>query len=176
MSYSRNFGMRSFENVIRDGRFRAPKTGTPFLIGAPVALDTANPGFLRLATAAQAPSPLTGVAIFEHIQVKGVDTFLTDVRDAPFNSVPLGQYTQMMHGVGVKVWLKNTVTSTLYDGRSQAGVSIISGAAPVVGNTLVPAGDGTWRVGATGATTDTGWLFVEQVNPDSGLVEARFNF
>lgn len=172
MSYSRNFGMRSFENVVRDGRFRAPKSGTPFLIGSPVALDTANPGFLRLATAAEAPSPLTGVAVFEHIQYKGVDTFLTTNVDAPFNRVPLGQYTQMMHGVGVKVWLKNTTASPLYDGRTQEGVTVYAG--PVaVGDSLVPAGDGTWRVG-TG--TETGWLFVEQSNPDSGLVEARFNF
>lgn len=176
MSYSRNFGMRSFENVIRDGRFRAPKAGTPFLIGAPVALDTANPGFLRLATAAEAPSPLKGVAVFEHIQVRGVDPALTDVRDAPFNSVPLGQYTQMMHGQGVKVWLRNTTAATMYDGATRAGVTIISGAAPVVGDTLVPAGDGTWRVGVGGATPETGWLFVEQANPNSGLVEARFNF
>jgi hypothetical protein len=172
MSYSRNFGMRSFENVVRDGRFRVPKAGTPLLIGSPVALDTANPGFLRLATAAEAPSPLTGVVVFEHIQFKGVDTFLTTNVDAPFNRVPLGQYAQMMHGVGTKVWLKNTTTSALYDGRSQEGVTMYTG--PVaVGDTLVPAGDGTYRVGADG---EAGWLFVEQSNPDTGLVEARFNF
>lgn len=176
MSYSRNFGMRSFENVVRDGRFRAPKAGTPLLIGAPVALDAANPGFLRLATAAEAPSPLTGAVVFEHIQYKGVDTFLTTNVDAPFNRVPLGQYAQMMHGAGVKVWLKNTTGSALYDGRTQEAITIYTGT-PAVGGGLVPAGDGTWRpVDGAAATPETAWLFVEQFNPDTGLVEARFNF
>lgn len=176
MSYSRNFGMRSFENVVRDGRFRVPKAGTPLLIGSPVALDAANPGFLRLATAAERPSPLTGAVVFEHIQYKGVDTFLTTNVDAPFNRVPLGQYAQMMHGVGTKVWLRNTTGSALYDGRTQEAITILSGAAPVVGDGLVPAGDGTWRVAVGGATPETAWLFVEQANPTTGLVEARFNF
>lgn len=177
MSYSRNFGMRSFENVVRDGRFRVPKAGTPLLIGAPVTLDTANPGFLKLATAAQAPSPGCGAVVFEHIQHKGVDTFLTTNVDAPFNRVPLGQYAQMMHGVGVKVWLKNTTASPLYDGRVQEGNTLVgSGATPVlptVGQYLTPSGTGTWEATSTAAD---GWLYVEQVNPDSGLVEARFTF
>lgn len=174
MAYSRNFGMRSFENVVRDGRFRVPKSGTPLLIGAPVAVDDANPGFLRLATAAEAPSPLTGAVVFEHIQFKGVDTNLVTNHDAPFNVVPLGQYAQMMHGVGTKVWLRNTEDAPMYDGTVRSGVDVISGTFPTVGDTLVPAGDGTWRVGVAG--TETGWLFVEQANPTSGLVEARFNF
>jgi hypothetical protein len=175
MSYSRNFGMRSFENVVRDGRFRVPKTGSPLLIGAPVSIDAANPGFLRPATAAQRPSPLTGVVVFEHIQHKGVDTFLTTNVDAPFNRVPLGQYAQMVHGQGVKIWLRNTTASPLYDGRTQEGNVLYTGAV-AVGDGLVPAGDGTYRVAAAGATPETPWLFVEQSNPDSGLVEARFNF
>lgn len=176
MSYSRNFGMRSFENVVRDGRFRVPKAGTPFLIGAPVTLDIANPGFLKQPTAAQAPSPGCGAVVFEHIQSKGVDTFLTTNVDPPFNRVPLGQYAQMMHGVGTKVWLRNTVASSLYDGRTQEGNTIVgTGATPVLptlGQFLTPSAAGTWEVG----TQANGWLYVEQVNPTTGLVEARFTF
>lgn len=175
MSYSRNFGMRSFENVVRDGRFRVPKTGTALLIGAPVTVDTAAAGFLKLATDQQAPTPGCGVVVFEHIQYKGVDTSLTTNMDAPFNRVPLGQYAQMMHGAGAKVWLKNTAASTLYDGRTQEAVTIISGTLPTLGQFLAPAGDGTWEVAAA-QTAAAGWLYVEQVNPDSGLVEARFTF
>ena len=49
MSYSRYFGFRSFENIVRDARFRVPSTGTALKIGAPVQLDSAAPGRLRAA-------------------------------------------------------------------------------------------------------------------------------
>jgi hypothetical protein len=104
MSYSRNFGFRSFENIVRNGRFRAPATGTPILIGAPVIIDTATPGYLKPATAGAALG-LGGIALFEHIQKKGVDLDLVGTAD--FASVPLGQYTQIVHGPGTKVWFKN---------------------------------------------------------------------
>lgn len=182
MSYSRNFGMRSFENVVRDGRFRVPKAGTPLLIGAPVTIDTATPGFLKLATAAQAPSPGCGVVVFEHIQYKGVDTSLVTSSDAPFNRVPLAQYAQMMHGAGTKVWLRNTADAPMYDGSVRPGITIVAGTFPVVGDGLVPVGDGTWRVAADadgageGTALEPAWLYVEQANPDTLLVEARFTF
>lgn len=185
MSYSRNFGMRSFENVVRDGRFRVPATGTPFLIGAPVMLDPANPGQLKAATEAAAPGQNCGLVVFEHIQNKS-DALVTSYDD-PYNKVPLGQYAQMMHGAGAKVWFKNTADKTLYDGRVQAGVTILdngSGAAISLGSLapgdgLVPAGSGRFRKTDGSGTADVGgtaWLVVEQVNTTSGVVEARFTF
>ena len=39
---------------------------------------------------------------------------------------------------------------------------------------LVPAASGTWVTSTDGATD--GWLQVEQYNPTTGLVEARFTF
>lgn len=185
MSYSRNFGMRSFENVVRDGRSRVPATGTPIKIGAPIMLDGAAAGFVKAATEAVAPSQNCGVAIYEHIQNKS--DALTLYNDPPYDAVPLGQYVQMVHGQGAKVWLKNTVDKTLYDGRVQAGVLILdngSGAAMVLstlspGDGLVPAGNGRFRKTDGSATADVGgtaWLVVEQVNTTTGLVEARFTF
>ena len=178
MGYSRYFGMRSFENVVRDGRFRVPKTGTPFVIGAPVMLDSANPGFLKAATAGAAANGAAGIAIFEHIQLKGVDTSLIGSHDAPFDQIPLGQYTQMMHGPGAKVWFKNVADKTLYDGRTQTGGTLLAASVNVAtltaGSVLTPDGAGKYKVG--NGTTDGGWLIVEQVNPATGLVEARFNF
>lgn len=185
MSYSRNFGMRSFENIVRDGRSRVPTTGTAIKIGAPVMLDAASAGFVKAATEAVAPSANCGIAVFEHIQNKS-DALVT-AYDAPYNEVPLGQYVQMVHGAGAKVWLKNTADKTLYDGRVQAGVTILdngSGAAmdlstlaPGVG--LVPDGAGRWRK-TDGTTTanvgGTAWLVVEQVNTSTGVVEARLTF
>jgi hypothetical protein len=174
MSYSRNFGMRGFENIVRDGRFRVPKDGTPLLIGSPVQVDFATPGFMKQAGAAEVKSPTCGVLVFEHIQFKGVDTALVTQYDAPFNQVPLGQYAQIVHGAGAKVWFKNTTDKTMYDGSTQAGVTLLTTTDLEVGDFLVPAADGTWVASTDGATD--GWLQVEQYNSTTGLVEARFTF
>jgi len=181
MGYSRYFGMRSFENIVRDARFRVPATGNPFKIGAPVMLDDANPGRLKAATEAAAPGPNCGLVIFEHIQNKSDN--LTTSHDSPYDQVPLNQYAQMMHGQGVKVWFKNQADKTLYDGRTQLGGSLLDDSVVVAdlspGDGLVPAGNGKFRVTDGTTTADVGgtaWLIVEQANPSTGLVEARFTF
>jgi hypothetical protein len=166
--------MRSFENVVRDGRFRVPKTGTPLVIGSPVELDSAAPGFLKQAGAAAVPGPNCGIVIFEHIQNKS--DALTTIYDAPYTTVPLGQYAQMMHGPGAKVWFKTVADKVLYDGRTQATVNLLDAAVSTfaIGDGLVPSADGQWAKG--NGTTDVNWLIVEQVNSTTGLVEARFTF
>lgn len=175
MAYSRNFGMRSFENVVRDGRFRTPRTGTPLKIGAPVTLDPSAPGFLKEAGAAATPGPNAGLVVFEHIQNKS--DALTTTSDSPYDQVPLGQYAQMMHGPGTKVWFMNTADKVLYDGRTQAAGGLLASSVDVntlaIGAGLVPDGSGKYRV-AAGA--ESAWLVVEQVNPSTGRVEARLTF
>lgn len=184
MAYSRNFGMRSFENVIRDGRFRTPKTGTPLKIGAPVQLDADNPGFMEPADDGAAPGPNVGLVVFEHIQNKS--DALTTQYDSPYDSVPLGQYAQVMHGPGTKVWFKNTADKTLYDGRVQGGGSLLADSVDLatltIGTGLVPDGAGKYRAAAdadgagAGTALEGAWLVVEQVNPSTGRVEARLTF
>lgn len=181
MSYSRNFGMRSFENVVRDGRFRTPAGEAPFEIGAAVQLDPDNAGFLKLADEAAAPSQNCGLVIFEHIQNKS--DALTTVYDNPYNQVPPGQYAQMMHGPGTKVWFRNTDDKVLYDGRTQAGGGLLADGVTVAdlqpGDGLVPDGAGKFRATDGSGTADIGgtaWLVVEQANPSTGRVEARLTF
>lgn len=185
MSYGRNFGFRSFENIVRDGRFRVPASGNAFLIGAPVQLDAAAAGYVKAATEAVAPGPNCGVVVFEHIQNKS-DALVTS-HDDPHNKVPLGQYAQMVHGQGTKIWLRNTAAKTLYDGRVRAAVTVLDDGAGAAmdlstlapGTGLVPAGNGRFRKTDGTGTADVGgvaWLVVEQVNTSTGLVEARFAF
>jgi hypothetical protein len=183
MSYSRNFGMRSFENVVRNGRFRVPTTGTPLKIGSPVVVDPANAGFMKLPAApvagvATVKSQIAGIVVFEHIQFKGVDTNLVTQYDTPYDLVPLGQYAQIVHGVGAKVWFKNTAAKTKYDGSVQPASTLLDITGLNVGDYLVPtgglAGAAQWIASADTATD--GWLQVEQYNPTTGLVEARFTF
>lgn len=177
MGYSRAFGMRSFENVVRDGRFRVPQNLNPQLaIGEPVMIDPATPGFVKRATAAVAPNAGMGIAVYEWIQLQNVgDPSLYGEGDLWW--VPNGRYTQIVHGPGAKIWLRNTGTKTLYDGRQETAVQLLAGSVDVttlaIGAGLVPDGSGKYAV-ATG--TQVPWLTVEQVNPSSGRVEARFNF
>src|SRR3954468_16001889 len=160
MAYGHNFGMRSFENVVRDGRFRVPATGTPLVIGSAVTIDPANPGYVVQAAAAAVPNPASGIVVFEHIQNKS-DGLTTDY-DSPYDSVPLGVYAQLMHGPGTKVWFKNTASKTLYDGRVRAAFTFVNGTIDntAIGLGIAVAASGKWVVGAVGATT---WAIVEQV-------------
>jgi hypothetical protein len=178
MAYTRNFGFRSFENIVRDGRNKVPATGTPFLIGTAVQVDPANPGQLKRPAAASAPNALSGIVLYEHIQYQGVDPFLTSPQDYPFTVVPLGRFAQMIHGVGTKVWFKNTADKPLYDGRVQPGATLVAGLAGAtptiaVGDFLTPAADGTWQETSNQALA---WLQVEQVVNSTGLCEARLTF
>jgi hypothetical protein len=116
--------------------------------------------------------------VFEHIQYKGVDTSLVTAYDTPYDLVPLGQYAQIVHGQGAKVWFKNTTAKTKYDGSVQAASTLLDITDLEVGDFLVPTGaaaaSAQWVTSTDGATD--GWLQVEQYNPTTGLVEARFTF
>lgn len=174
MSYSRYFGMRSFENVVRDARFRVPRDGDPMKIGSPVQLDDDNPGQLMQAAAAAGPGANSGLLIFEHIQNKSDQ--LTTVYDSPYDQVPLGQYAQMMHGPGTKVWFMNVKAKVMYDGRLSNEGGLLDDGLDVStlkpGDGLVAAADGKF---AKGAAADA-WMIVEQANPSTGRVEARLTF
>jgi hypothetical protein len=169
MSYGRNFGMRSFENIVRDGRFRVPATGTALRIGEGVMVDVATPGRLKQATNGVAPTQLCGIVVFEHIQNKS-DALVTN-HDDPYDKVPLGVYAQFIHGPGAKVWFKNTPLVTLYDGRQRPLFDFVTLAGLIVGDGISPNGSGIWVEDASAP-----WLTVEQIDTDLGLVEARFNF
>jgi hypothetical protein len=132
VSYTRNFGFRDLTAIIRDGRNKVPTglTGADangYLIGTAVAVDPANAGQLKRPAAAVAPpTALSGIVVYEHIQFQGVDPFLTTQYDPPFIYAPQGRFAQMVHGPGVKVWFKNTAALPLYDGRNQAGATLVA--------------------------------------------------
>lgn len=160
MSYTLNFGFRSFENIVRNARFRAPATGGALLIGSPVAIDSANAGRLKQAGAAEVPGAGKGVLVYEHIQVKGVDPLLSVPTD--FTTVPVGDYAQIVSGIGVKVWLKGDLLDVGVDPGALAP-----------GDGLVPNASGQFAVTGVG---ESSWLIVEQSNASTGVVEARFTF
>lgn len=182
MAYSRNFGFRSTVNIVRNARFKTPASGsgadaTGYLLGTAVVADPSAAGVLKRPTAGDLPNANSGIVLYEHIQFQGVDPLLTTPLDVPFNSAPLGRYVQVVHGIGVKVWFKNTAASALYDGRSIPAGTLVGGSlgSLSVGDGLKVAANGTWvkSVDATGADN---WLTVTSVNATTGLVEAVFTF
>lgn len=173
MSYTRNFDFRSTKNAVRNSRNKTPSTGTPLVIGSPVTEDAANAGLLKQAGAAEAVTPGCGILVFEHIMVQGVDPQLTSPQDAPFNVAPLGRFAQIVHGVGVKVWLRNTADKTLYDGRVQPGATLVTMTSVVKGSFLTPGTNGVWRLATT---SESKWLYVDSIDATTGVVEASLTF
>lgn len=167
MSYGRNFGMRSFENLVRVGRH---KNAAVLPMGAAVVVD-ATTGDLVAAAAGAAPTALSGLVAYEHIS--NISDALTLYDDAPYDQVPAGQYAQMLQGKGAKVWFANTASKTLYDGRTRAAVTRVDTTGLAVGDGLMPAANGNWTKATSAAVT---WLVVEQINTTTGRVEARFTF
>ena len=110
-----------------------------------------------------------GILVYEHIQNKS--DALTTSYDDPYDKVPLGVYAQFIHGPGAKVWFKNTTLRTLYDGRQRAAVTMVTLTSLAIGDGISPNGSGAWAEDASAP-----WLIVEQINSDTGLVEARFTF
>lgn len=183
MSYSRNFGFRSFQNIIRDGRNRVPSSGDALVIGAPVAVDADKPGTLKAVAEGAAPTQLSGVVLYEHIENRDAAMNPTLTTYADFDKVPLGQYAQLVHGVGVKVWFKNTGAKTLYDGRVRAAAGLLASSVTVSalkpGDGLTPDGNGKYKKAALAAGEDPAdpvWFIVESANSSTGVVEARFTF
>lgn len=174
MAYTRNFGIRSFENIVRAGRNKTAATGTPLTIGQPVVINNQNT--VVLAGNAAAPGPLAGFVVYEHIQYQGTDPLLSTPTDETYTKVPLGRHAQVTRGPGVKLWFKNTPAKTLYDGRVQPAAEVVVMTGLAVGDGLVPDGTGKLRKAAGGATPETAWAVVEHLDTAAGLVEARLTF
>ena len=173
MGYTRNFGFRSFENIVRDGRNAIPlDSEATWVIGTAVVVDAANQGKVAKPDAGTdpvAPSPAAGVLVYEHIQYKGDDPYLVNPADK--DTVPVGEFVQIVRGNGTKIWLKNTEDKPLYDRRNVPGRTMVAAAA-VLGDYLTPDADGFWEVGDAA----NGWLWIEQVDADTGLFECRLTF
>jgi hypothetical protein len=122
--------------------------------------------------------------VFEHIQNKSDALTLFD--DSPYDLVPLGVYAQMMHGSGRRSGSEHGQQDPVRRSGSAAFNFVVTTtgtaetlATSQIGSGLVPDGAGKWRLtdGTTSASVGgTAWLVIEQVNPSTGLVEARLTF
>lgn len=132
---TRNFGMRRFTNLVREGRFRAP-AGVDLRLGTGVEIDpgsTTNPQVVRQIDAA-GPNDLGGAGIlglvgvlwYEHDSQSLVGLAAgAMMQDNDFAS--RGRMVQVLHGPGAKVWFRNTEAAT-----SESGLNFPSDRAEVV--------------------------------------------
>ena len=122
---TRNFGMRRFTNLVREGRFRAPASGTPLRLGIGVEIDATDPTRIREITAGNdlggggIDGQLVGVLWYEHdSQTYNRPEWGAAAGGLPqdLNYAPNGRMVQVLHGAGAKVWFRNTPANTTEPG------------------------------------------------------------
>lgn len=185
---TRNFGMRRFTNLVREGRFRAP-AATELRLGTAVEIDPADTDRVREATAnatgavgADVRSQLVGVLWYEHDS----QTFNTPpfggaagqlVQD--LDTAPPNRMVQVLHGPGAKVWFRNTEANTTEPGLNyasdRAAVTMVNGlgsAGVNVGDLLGwDAANDYWEVTTT---VEEAVFRVTWVDDDAAVLDAEF--
>lgn len=122
---TRNFGFRRFTNTVREGRFRAPASGTALKLGTGVEVDASDTDRVRQATSATGTGGAGLVG-----QVVGALWYEVDSQnynDPRFGAAagqspvdmdyaPNDRMVQVIHGAGTKVWFRNTEANTTEPG------------------------------------------------------------
>lgn len=121
----RNFGMRRFTNLVREGRLRAPASGDVLRLGILVEQDPNDPDRVREAdlTAVGGSGDvrlnLCGILWYEHDSQTYNDPRFGDAAGQLVQDLwwaPNNRLVQVLHGPGAKVWLRNTAANTTEPG------------------------------------------------------------
>lgn len=137
---TRNFGIRRFTNLVREGRFRAP-SGTELRLGTAVEIDPADTARVREceanstgAVGADVGRNLVGILWYEHdSQTFNDPRFGGAAGQLPqdLDTAPVDRMVQVLHGKGAKVWLRNTADSTTEPGlnypNTRGAVTMVNG-------------------------------------------------
>lgn len=159
---TRNFGMRRFTNLVREGRFRAP-AASELRLGTLVQIDAADTDRIEQADAdvgdglaigggGDVRLGLCGILWYEHdSQTFNSPAFGGAAGQLPqdLDTAPAGRMVQVLHGSGAKVWLRNTAQDTTEPGLTypavRAAVTMFNGT-PAVGDLLGWNTTGYWAV------------------------------
>jgi hypothetical protein len=182
---TRNFGMRRFTNLVREGRFRAP-AATELRLGTLVEIDPGDTDRIREADgtsgvavggSGDVRTDLCGILWYEHDSQTFNDPRFggaAGLLPQDLDTAPPNRMVQVLHGPGVKVWLRNTAENTAEPGLNfepvRAAVQMVDGlggATPVVvvGDLLGwNASSDDWEV-----TTDAAEAFLRVTNVDNNL-------
>lgn len=175
---TRNFGMRRFTNLVREGRFRGPTT--PLRLGTAVEIDPGDTDRVRACTEAaigggdSTRDALVGVLWYEHDSQSyntppfgGPNSQL--LQDLDFSEPD--RMVQVLHGPGAKIWLRNTEANTPSAGltfaNSRDAVTMVDGlgsAGVAVGDLLGWNTAGYWDVTSTSAEAILRVTFVDDTS------------
>jgi hypothetical protein len=164
--------MRRFTNLVREGRFRAPASGTALVLGTLVQIDGSDTDRIEQATAAagvgvggsgDVRTDLCGILWYEHdSQTFNSPPFggAAGLLPQDLDTAPNNRMVQVLHGAGTKVWLRNTAANTTepglnYDSDRDAVTMVDSISGVTVGELLGWNPSGYWEV-----TTDASEAFL----------------
>lgn len=187
---TRNFGIRRFTNLVREGRFRAP-AAADLRLGTAVELDptsTSDPQEVRQVDGA-GPNDLGGTGITGLVGVLWYEHDSQTYVGAPFGSLmqdydtaPRGRMIQLLRGAGAKVWFRNTEAST-----TEAGLNFPSARAAVtmvanlgahgtgnLGTNVLLAWDAVNGYWATTAVLAEAFMRTTYTDNDLGVADAEF--
>jgi hypothetical protein len=155
---TRNFGMRRFTNLVREGRFRSP-AATALRLGTGVEIDPGDVLRVRSITtnvvggSGDVRTSLVGVIWYEHdsqtLEGQAAGSLVQDNDTAPANRM-----VQVLHGPGAKVWFRNTLASTTEPGlnfaNTRPAVTMVDGMATLAVGDLLgwDSTPGNWAVTA----------------------------
>lgn len=136
---TRNFGMRRFTNLVREGRFRSPSSAT-LRLGTLVEIDPSDTSRVRQAVdtaiggTGDVRLSLVGILWYEHdSQTYNDPAFGGAAGQLPqdLDTAPVNRMVQVLHGPGAKVWLRNTEANTTEPGLNfpsdRAAVTMVAG-------------------------------------------------
>lgn len=136
---TRNFGMRRFTNLVREGRLRAP-AASALRLGTLVEIDPNDTDRVRQAVDAaiggggDVRTTECGILWYEHDSQTFNDPRFggaAGLLPQDLDTAPAGRMVQVLHGPGVKVWLRNTEDSTTEPGlnysNTRAAVTMVTG-------------------------------------------------
>ena len=184
---TRNFGIRRFTNLVREGRFRGIESGTELRLGTMVDIDPSDTDRIRQATATaigaggDTATDSCGILWYEHdSQTFNSPPFGGAAGQLPqdLDTAPNGRMVQVLSGPGAKVWLRNTDVNTtepgLFFSNTRAAVNMVDGlgtATPTVevGELLGWNTSGYWDVTTTASEA---FLRVTAVDNDLNTLDA----
>lgn len=137
---TRNFGMRRFTNLVREGRFRGLASGTELRLGTMVEVDSSDTDRIRQAVdtaiggSGDCRTDTCGILWYEHdSQTFNDPRFGGAAGQLPqdLDTAPNGRMVQVLRGRGAKVWFRNTGDSETEPGlnypNTRASVTMVFG-------------------------------------------------
>lgn len=185
---TRNFGLRRFTNLVRDGRLRAP-AGSSLRLGSLVEQDPASPNEIREADGTSGAAiggtgdvrtSKCGILWYEHdSQTYNDPAFGGAAGQLPqdLDTAPGGRMVQVLSGKGAKVWFRNTELDTTEPGlnfpATREAVTMVNdvGGALAVGDLLGWDATNDWW--AATADASEAFLVVTSIDDTLNKVEAE---